>query len=689
MRISRVNIASFGKLRDRTFELDPKLNVFYGPNESGKTTTMEFIRSVLVPSNGRKLYPERNKRDEGYIEYTEDDVQCKAELGSAQGIPKCLVGMEPELYRNIFAMNTSGLDNQVPLSSGDIRSRFLTIPGGEEMPKVIDSLEDEVASLLGKTSSSPSKVNGLQDSEQEVMESISSMRSNAESYSALTEKKERLESELEAINKENSSAIENNQLYAKIESQKGAYSSLQQNRQRKKELSASKLPTPEDIREHDRLVSDSQIKKGTFSSFEESRRAAVAELGSDEKTVREQIPLMRELISKRPEYDARLNRPAPVNTTVPIVRIIVSLLLIAVAVVALIIPGLDDIVRYAVAGAMVAGIIVFLLFTRKLEPAVDYGNLEWIEAYERDVTSEARLFGGSLGSVHSDLQHFEQLIRKIDDLDRTSIKRNELHGQSMQAENNLLRFLSAYGGEQGYRTAVSNADEMKKVDANISMLCNNIRTAGFDPDQPLPVVEKIYLDTTLQTSIASELGTVEEKMKAVLDTAELDALIDRSYAIHDEMEMALREGATAVLASAIVQEACTELYENVHPEVVTTADSYLSLMTKGTCRLDLDPRNTDLSVISNGEAKGPRQWSTGLRAQILLSLKLAVAREMGDGDIPMILDDVLLPFDSERKEGAMEALMQVSSDMQVLLFTCDDDIAEMAERIDGCNLIRM
>lgn len=515
------------------------------------------------------------------------------------------------------------------------------------------------------------------------------MCSNAESYSALTEKKERLESELEAINQENSSAIEHNQLHARIESQKSAFSSLEQNRIRKRELSVSKIPSSEDMREHDRLVSEAQIKKGTFNSFEESRRNAVAELGADEKTVREHVPLMKDLISKRSEYDSRLNRPTPVNKTVPLVRIVVSLLLVVVAIVALLIPGLDDLARYAVAGAMAAGIAIFMLITRNVAPGMDYGNMEWLEAYERDVRSEARFLGGSHGSVHTDLQHFEQLIRKLEDLDRTSGRRNELHDQSMQADNNLLRFLSAYGGEQGYRTAVSNSHELKKVDESIALLCNNIRDAGFDPEKPLPGIEKIDIDTTLQTSIASELGTVEEKMKAVLDTAELDALIDRSYAIHDEMDIALKEGATAVLASAIVQEACTELYESVHPEVVTSADGYLSLMTKGTCHLDLDPRNTDLSVVSNEETKGPRQWSTGLRAQILLSLKLAVAREMGDGRIPMILDDVLLSFDSERKEGAMEALMQVSSDMQILLFTCDDDIAKMAERIDGCNLIWM
>ena len=77
------------------------------------------------------------------------------------------------------------------------------------------------------------------------------------------------------------------------------------------------------------------------------------------------------------------------------------------------------------------------------------------------------------------------------------------------------------------------------------------------------------------------------------------------------------------------------------------------------------------------------EWSSGLRAQVLLSVKLAVAREMGEGRVPVILDDVLLPFDTGRKEGALRALAGLAEDMQTLLFTCDAETRAIAETIDG------
>ena len=47
MVIRRLKIKNFGKIRDKNMELSPGINVLYGENESGKTTTHTFIRSMF------------------------------------------------------------------------------------------------------------------------------------------------------------------------------------------------------------------------------------------------------------------------------------------------------------------------------------------------------------------------------------------------------------------------------------------------------------------------------------------------------------------------------------------------------------------------------------------------------------------------------------------------------------------
>ena len=54
MKIKKLSIQSFGKLKNRSIEFTDGINVVYGNNESGKTTAMSFIRYMLFGFRGRR-----------------------------------------------------------------------------------------------------------------------------------------------------------------------------------------------------------------------------------------------------------------------------------------------------------------------------------------------------------------------------------------------------------------------------------------------------------------------------------------------------------------------------------------------------------------------------------------------------------------------------------------------------------
>ena len=54
MYIKKLSVDSFGKIKNEVFSLQKGLNVIYGPNESGKTTFVSFIRYMLYGFHGRK-----------------------------------------------------------------------------------------------------------------------------------------------------------------------------------------------------------------------------------------------------------------------------------------------------------------------------------------------------------------------------------------------------------------------------------------------------------------------------------------------------------------------------------------------------------------------------------------------------------------------------------------------------------
>ena len=44
MKICRIKIKNFGKLADRDFDLSEGVQLFYGENESGKSTVHSFLK---------------------------------------------------------------------------------------------------------------------------------------------------------------------------------------------------------------------------------------------------------------------------------------------------------------------------------------------------------------------------------------------------------------------------------------------------------------------------------------------------------------------------------------------------------------------------------------------------------------------------------------------------------------------
>jgi len=82
MIIKKLNIISFGKLKNKSIELKDGINIIYGRNEAGKSTIQSFIKAMLygmnsqkksIRENGRKRYmPWSGERAQGELIYEDD-----------------------------------------------------------------------------------------------------------------------------------------------------------------------------------------------------------------------------------------------------------------------------------------------------------------------------------------------------------------------------------------------------------------------------------------------------------------------------------------------------------------------------------------------------------------------------------------------------------------------------------------
>jgi uncharacterized protein YhaN len=85
MRIKSIHIKSFGKLKNLSLNLYPGLNIIYGSNEAGKSTTQHFIKAMLYGMNSqkkairendrRRFLPWDGGRAEGRLVFEDDSVK--------------------------------------------------------------------------------------------------------------------------------------------------------------------------------------------------------------------------------------------------------------------------------------------------------------------------------------------------------------------------------------------------------------------------------------------------------------------------------------------------------------------------------------------------------------------------------------------------------------------------------------
>src|SRR5215831_5603694 len=89
MKIENIHIEGFGIWNDATWgPLQPGLNVFHGPNETGKSTLMAMVRSILFGfdrrGTPRRYEPLNGGAHGGWLDTIVDDRPVRIERKSSR-----------------------------------------------------------------------------------------------------------------------------------------------------------------------------------------------------------------------------------------------------------------------------------------------------------------------------------------------------------------------------------------------------------------------------------------------------------------------------------------------------------------------------------------------------------------------------------------------------------------------------
>lgn len=713
MRIKNVRIHLFGKSVNRDYaDFSDELTVFEGKNESGKTTLKEFIRTTLFPASERKRYPETTGLERGEIDCITDSgekftIRRNRNKADSDGKMAAIAsGIDAGTYKGVYAMGPEELVDTGIVSSGDIRRRFLTVPGGENMPEITSAIDTEMSNLLSEKRISKTK--GIGQTEEEldsVRAKIEEAKRIESGLAGLGEEKKRLESELESLRGKQAESVAVN---AKIEKRKDQEKSIERLGELKKlmEGAAEADRAPETLETFNRLslkekqlaeqknAAEAELKTarddldGADAALIASRKEDILKLneniGAYESTVRNLESLRR----KKKEASVETKpHPAGKNNIAPYTAILVASIAIMMAGVTF------STVVLTVVGIVLAAVSIVLLVSKSQgkesaekyeKPGEDTDRL--ISETETEIENLETLLNRTASGIlfrrtsfGNDVRALARLLNACDGAEKAAARFKEAEIRHADAANELNAYLAPYGSEEELRRLYALRKNSEAWKAEAENIRNILNDAGISSEEVPEEPAEDYSERIEE--LVKEITRRDGEIKAVLSDTDIERLYDREASLRARLDREVREWIVLSAEKTLSDRACGTIYEEMQPGIIETADRYLEMMTGGRYRMETDPRVKDVAVREGSEVKDGGKWSSGLAAQVCLSLKLAVAKELSKEKLPVLLDDVLLVFDSERKMGACKAIAEAAKDMQIILFTCDKETAEFMKAV--------
>ncbi len=190
-----------------------------------------------------------------------------------------------------------------------------------------------------------------------------------------------------------------------------------------------------------------------------------------------------------------------------------------------------------------------------------------------------------------------------------------------------------------------------------------------------------------QSHVHQQRGEYHQELKMLGEDARLDEARMELAAIEHEISL-VREQWQVLAASEQVLESIRENYEQRRqPETLVEASTFLEKLTEGRYTRIWTRLTGEKLLVDNskGETLSVEHLSRGTREAVYLGLRLALvdAYARRGAVLPLVLDDVLVNFDSSRARSAARVLRDFAeSGYQVLMFTCHDHIRDLFHFLD-------
>ena len=217
-----------------------------------------------------------------------------------------------------------------------------------------------------------------------------------------------------------------------------------------------------------------------------------------------------------------------------------------------------------------------------------------------------------------------------------------------------------------------------------------LRRAAVEAEAEAPDTPLELLETDL-SRVNAEMEALRLEMHALTLAAAEKSAVHRPLAEIEEDRAAVeaavrameREFEAAACALSVIEDVAVSRHARIAPVIAREASACLHHVTGGVHGDLVIGPDFRISLRTAGPTSSEKSLSKGALDQLYLSLRIALVRFLcaDQESVPMLFDDPFANYDDQRLHAAMELLRNVGERHQVLLFTCREDVADVAQEL--------
>ena len=638
MKINKLKINSYGKLKEKEINFQDGINLIYGQNEAGKSTLIKFITNSFygVSKNKKgkevsdfdKYKPWSGEEFSGKLEYELDNKE-KYEIyrDFSKKNPKIFnenmediskefnidknkgneffyeqTKIDEDLFLSTLAINQSEvkLENQAQnFLIQKIANLAQTGDDSISFKRVIDRINRRQLDEIGTERSREKPINIVARNLQE----LTNEKENLEKYKNFKYEFEDKENDLndEILNLEN----ENNFL---------------------REI---KLQNENEKIENEKIKIKENIEKENLEKINLLNNK-INELKINNKNILEKY-----LEKNSKNKNNKINKNKIKNKLIKKLNIIFILLIIINILQFIIIK--NNIFKY-----------IFLLTV----PAFLIFYIFLINKEKNKIKNKEKIEKNNLNEINLQLINLENEKKLIENNQKNNNEELNKIKNNFNLKNNLEK--------EKIKNKYLNKIQKNKIDNFLNL--NNLENINFE-------IEKIQNDINNKKLKLHTLDLDKKNIEPQLDNL---AKIEEELVNNNEKMSTLQNLNTSMnLAKEVLNNAYEKMKNSVTPKFTQNLSHNISSITEGKYNKVMFNEEEGLIVeLENGDCIPVNRFSIGTIDQLYLSLRLSMIDELSEESVPVLLDEVFAFYDDDRLKNILEYLNTKFKNRQIIIFTC-------------------